>query len=86
MKINLAKRLTASSVVLEFTHANEIVCWHHAKRPKEKQMNKSQIYAIRAQVHGAMHFANDNKIIYSPLIRMEWKNYGYIPVSARYLA
>jgi hypothetical protein len=25
MKINLAKRFTASSVVLEFTHANEIV-------------------------------------------------------------
>ena len=38
MKINLAKRLTASSMVLEFTHANEIVCWHHAERPKETEM------------------------------------------------
>jgi len=47
-------------------------------------MTKKQIYAIRAQVHGAMHFANDNKITYSPLIRMEWKKYGYMPVSARF--
>ena len=44
---------------------------------------KKDIYKIRAQVHSAMTFANDRKATYSPLIRMEWKNLGYIPVSAR---
>jgi hypothetical protein len=45
-------------------------------------MTKSQIYAVRAQVHGAMTCAINSKATYSPLIRMEWKKYGYIPVSA----
>jgi len=45
-------------------------------------MNKSQIYAVRAQVLGAMKNANNSKTPYSPLIRMEWKKYGYIPVPA----
>jgi hypothetical protein len=45
-------------------------------------MTKSQIYAVRAQVHGAMTAAQNSKTTYSPLIRMEWKKYGYIPVSA----
>jgi hypothetical protein len=48
-------------------------------------MNKSQIYEIRAKVHGAMTNANSCKTPYSPLIRMEWKKYGYIPVSARFI-
>lgn len=47
-------------------------------------MTKSEIYAIRAQVHDAMTIAIQSKITYSPLIRMEWKKYGYIPVSARF--
>lgn len=47
-------------------------------------MTKSQIYAIRAQVHDAMTIAFQSKTTYSPLIRMEWKKYGYIPVSARF--
>jgi hypothetical protein len=47
-------------------------------------MTKSEIYQIRGQVHGAMTNADRNKTQYSPLIRMEWKNYGYIPVSARH--
>ena len=46
-------------------------------------MKKSEIYKVRAQVHSAMAFANNSKATYSPLIRMEWKKYGYIPVSAR---
>lgn len=46
-------------------------------------MTKSEIYRVRDQVHSAMAFANNSKAIYSPLIRMEWKKYGYIPVSAR---
>ena len=46
-------------------------------------MTKSEIYSIRAQVHDAMTSAINNKITYSPLIRMEWKKLGYIPVSAR---
>jgi hypothetical protein len=45
-------------------------------------MTKSQIYAVRAQVHGAMTVAKNSKSTYSPLIRMEWKKYGYIPVPA----
>jgi hypothetical protein len=45
-------------------------------------MTKSEIYKIRDQVHGAMTCANNSKATYSPLIRMEWKKYGYIPVSA----
>lgn len=45
-------------------------------------MTKSQIYAIRAQTHSAMTNAKKNKVAYSPLIRMEWKKYGYIPVPA----
>jgi hypothetical protein len=47
-------------------------------------MTKREIYRIRAQVHGAMTSAMNNKTTYSPLIRMEWKKYGYIPVSAKY--
>jgi hypothetical protein len=46
-------------------------------------MTKKEIYAIRSQVHDAMTHANNSKATYSPLIRMEWKKYGYIPVSAR---
>ena len=46
-------------------------------------MTKSEIYKVRAQVHSAMTFANNSNATYSPLIRMEWKKYGYIPVSAR---
>lgn len=45
-------------------------------------MTKSEIYKVRAQVLGAMTNANNSKATYSPLIRMEWKKYGYIPVSA----
>jgi hypothetical protein len=45
-------------------------------------MTKSQIYQIRGQVHGAMHEADNNKATYSLLIRMEWKKYGYVPVTA----
>ena len=45
-------------------------------------MTKSEIYKIRAQVHDAMTLANNCKATYSLLIRMEWKKYGYIPVSA----
>jgi hypothetical protein len=44
-------------------------------------MTKSEIYKARAQVHGAMTYANNSKAAYSPLLRMEWKKYGYIPVS-----
>jgi hypothetical protein len=46
-------------------------------------MTKSEIYKVRLQVHNAMTSAFNNKTTYSPLIRMEWKKYGYIPVSAR---
>jgi len=49
-------------------------------------MTKGQIYAVRAQVNGAMTSANISKTPYSPLIRMEWKKYGYIPVSAYHTA
>jgi hypothetical protein len=45
-------------------------------------MTKSEIYKIRAQVHDAMKSAMNNKTTYCALIRMEWKKYGYIPVSA----
>ena len=45
-------------------------------------MKKSQIYAVRAQVVSAMTAAHNSKTTYSPLIRMDWKKYGYIPVSA----
>jgi hypothetical protein len=48
-------------------------------------MSKKEIYKVRSQTHGALADANKNKIPYSPLIRMEWKKYGYIPVSARHL-
>ena len=46
-------------------------------------MSKSEIYRIRSQSHGALANADKSKTLYSPLIRMEWKKYGYIPVSAR---
>ena len=49
-------------------------------------MTKQEIYKVRAQVHGAMSAANKSKTPYSPLIRMEWKKYGYIPVAAFHLA
>jgi hypothetical protein len=45
-------------------------------------MTKSEIYQVRGQVHEAMHLANSTKATYSLLIRMEWKMYGYIPVTA----
>jgi len=48
-------------------------------------MRKSEIYSIRSQSHGALANADKNKTPYSPLIRMEWKEYGYIPVLARHL-
>ena len=48
-------------------------------------MKKSEIYKVRAQVHGAMSAADKSKTPYSPLIRMEWKKFGYIPVSARHV-
>jgi len=48
-------------------------------------MSKSEIYRIRAQVHNAMTIADVSKIPYTLLIRMEWKKYGYIPVSARFV-
>ena len=46
-------------------------------------MSKKEIYEVRNQVHDAMVSADNIKILYSLLIRMEWKKYGYIPVSAR---
>ena len=45
-------------------------------------MTKSEIYQVRGQVHEAMHEAYNNKATYSLLIRMEWKQYGYVPVTA----
>jgi len=48
-------------------------------------MSKSEIYRIRGQVHNAMTIADISKTPYTLLIRMEWKNYGYIPVSAYFL-
>jgi len=48
-------------------------------------MTKKEIYKVRAQVYGAMSAANKSNTPYSPLIRMEWKKYGYIPVSARHM-
>ena len=48
-------------------------------------MTKKEIYSVRAQVHAAMTHANNSKATYTPLIRMEWRNYGYIPVPARNL-
>lgn len=48
-------------------------------------MTKKEIYKIRAQVLGATSTANKSKTPYSPLIRMEWKKYGYISVSARHM-
>lgn len=47
-------------------------------------MRKSEIYQVRGQVHAALAKADASKTPYSPLIRMEWKKYGYIPVSARH--
>jgi hypothetical protein len=49
---------------------------------KGNEMTKRQIYHVRGQVHGAMHEANNSKATYSLLIRMEWKMYGYVPVTA----
>jgi len=46
-------------------------------------MTKREIYRVRLQVHNALANADKTKTTYSPLIRMEWKKYGYIPVSAR---
>jgi hypothetical protein len=45
-------------------------------------MAKSQIYKIRADVHNAMTLAFNQKALFSPLLRMEWKKSGFIPVSA----
>ena len=47
-------------------------------------MTKSEIYRIRNQVLNAMEKADNSKTTYSLLIRMEWKKYGYIPVSPRH--
>jgi hypothetical protein len=47
-------------------------------------MTKKEIYEVRSQTHGALANADKTKTTYSPLIRMEWKKYGYIPVSARH--
>jgi len=44
-------------------------------------MTKREIYKVRNQVLDAMKTANNTKTTYSLLIRMEWKKYGYIPVS-----
>lgn len=55
------------------------------RKKKGSKMTKKEIYAVRGQVHGAMTAANNSKTQYSPLLRMEWKKYGYIPVSARFL-
>ena len=49
-------------------------------------MTKSEIYKVRTQVHNAMIIANKTMTSYSPLIRMEWKKYGYIPVTALYVS
>jgi hypothetical protein len=48
-------------------------------------MTKKEIYKVRAQVHDAMAAADKSKTPYSLLIRMEWKKYGYIPVSAMHM-
>ena len=42
-------------------------------------MTKKEIYKARAQVHRA---TNNSRAAYSLLLRMEWKKYGYTPVSA----
>jgi hypothetical protein len=47
-------------------------------------MTKKEIYKVRNQVLAAMASADNGKTSYSPLIRMEWKKYGYVPVSARH--
>ena len=49
---------------------------------KRNKMTKREIYQVRGQVHEAMHLADNTKATYSLLIRMEWKMYGYIPVTA----
>ncbi len=49
-------------------------------------MTKKEIYKVRAQVLGATAAADKSKTPYSPLIRMEWKKFGYIPVTAFHLA
>jgi len=48
-------------------------------------MTKREIYKVRSQTHSALANADKSKTSYSPLIRMEWKKYGYIPVSARHI-
>ncbi len=48
-------------------------------------MTKKEIYKVRAQVHDAMAAADKSKTQYSFLIRMEWKKYGYVPVTAFHL-
>ena len=45
MKINLAKRLTTSSTMLEFNHANEIVLGITPKGRKDPVMTDSQVIA-----------------------------------------
>jgi len=55
---------------------------HSSTTKQVNNMTKSEIYKIRNQVHSAMTNAYNSKATYSPLIRMEWKKYGYIPVSA----
>jgi hypothetical protein len=56
-----------------------------ATQTGENEMTKKEIYKVRAQVNGATSDANKSKTPYSPLIRMEWKKYGYIPVTAFHL-
>jgi hypothetical protein len=48
-------------------------------------MTKKEIYKVRAQVNGATAAAEKSKTPYSLLIRMEWKKYGHVPVTAFHL-
>jgi hypothetical protein len=49
-------------------------------------MTKKEIYKVRAQVHRATTYANNSRAAYSLLLRVEWKKYGYTPVSAMHNA
>ena len=49
--------------MIHFTHANEIVCWHHAERPKEikvKHHKYHQHYQVKvAKLHARAEAALD---------------------------